>query len=75
MGFAGLDFGSIVMFISVSLSKVVIFRLAILDLIWGGFSDRGNWILKRSFGFRNWTFFSGYGFGLLYGYWVRIRFV
>lgn len=65
MGFAGLDFGSTVMFISDSLSKVVVFRLAILDSIWGGFSGHGNWILKRSFGFRNWTFFFGYGFGLL----------
>ncbi|HRP58202.1 hypothetical protein [Agriterribacter sp.] len=30
---------------------------AILDLIRGCFSGPGNWILIRSFGFRNWIFF------------------
>jgi hypothetical protein len=53
MGFAGLDFGSTVIINSISLSKVVVSGFAILDSIRGDFSGRGNWILIRSFGFRN----------------------
>ena len=68
MGFAGLDFGSTVIIISVSLSKVGAFWFAILDSIRGGFSGRGNWILLRSFGFRKLEFFLWIlVFGFLYG--------